>query len=222
MTMNTEDLAETRGEGNERIKEAAEGVAHEAGRAAETKASQTMTQLGDTLEQVARAVRDAGEGMRGERPEIAGVADTAAGQVERASEYLRRHDAREALDAAQDFARRQPLAVAAGGVVFGLIVGRVLRTASAGSPGASRAYGRYDRRQTSGTDRYGESYAGGTYGGSSVGASAYDVAGSPTGAAYAETPGGVPGTSTIVSGEPIEPGGAIDTGRSATLSNEER
>jgi len=220
MTMNTEDRAETRGGGNERIKEAAEGVAHEAGRAAETKASQTMTQLGDTLEQVARAVRDAGEGMRGERPEIAGVADTAADKVERASDYLREHDAREALDAAQDFARRQPLAVAAGGLALGLVVGRVLRTAGAGSPGTSRTHGRYDRRQSSGADRYGESYAGGTYGGSSFGASAYDVAGSPTGAAYADTPGGVPGASTIVSGEPIEPGGAIDTGRSATLDEE--
>jgi ElaB/YqjD/DUF883 family membrane-anchored ribosome-binding protein len=228
MTMNTEEYTSTE-TGGDRIKEAAGGVASEAGRAAETRASETMTKLGDTLEQVAQAVRDAGSGMREQQPQVANVADTAASQVEKASQYLRQHDAREALEAAQDFARRQPLVVAGGGLALGLVVGRLLKTAgSAGgtsSRGFSGGYGAYG----SGYDRYsGESYAGGTYGGSSFGGST--VAGS-TGTDYASGGTGfdtagtgygtgglsdAAGTSTIASGQAIDDGGALDTGQGVT------
>jgi ElaB/YqjD/DUF883 family membrane-anchored ribosome-binding protein len=204
MTMQTDEFSTTPESGTDRIREAAGGVASEAGRAAETRASETMTQLGDTLDQVARAVRDAGAGIREQQPQVASVADTAAGQVERVSDYLREHDAREALDAAQDFARRQPVAVAVGGLALGLVVGRLLRTAgSAGGP--SRSYG-LARGTSSGNgsgSHYGrESYAGGTYGGSTFGGS---TLGGSTG-----------GASTIASGQPIESGGPIDTGQAST------
>jgi hypothetical protein len=166
--------------------------------------------------------------MREQQPQVANVADTAAQQVERASQYLREHDAREALDAVQDFARRQPLVVAGGGLALGILAGRLLKAGSSagGSSGGLQyrqgAYGGYGQ----GSDRYGDSYAGGTYGGSSFGGSTLGDAsvgaygGSSLGTTgdattgYGLTDGA--GASTIASGEPIETGGAVDTGMAST------
>lgn len=231
MTMQTEEFSSTQDTGADRIKDAAEGVASEAGRAAESRASQTMTQVGDTLEQVAQAVRDAGAGMRDQQPQIAGFADTAAEQVERASQYLREHDAREALETAQDFARRQPVAVVAGGLVLGLAVGRLLRTAGTSGRGGQgsqfRSYGMggsgssYDRN----VGGYGAgAYGGSGYGGGSYGDRRFDGTSGgtfDTGSDYGSgTLRDSAGTSTIASGAAIEDGGAIDTGVASTPSDD--
>ena len=226
MTMQTEEFSSTQDTGTDRLKDAAGGVASEAGRVAETRASETMTKVGDTLDQVAQAVREAGSGMREQQPQIAGFADTAAEQVERASQYLREHDAREALDTAQDFARRQPIAVVAGGLVLGLAVGRLLRTAGSGGRGGQgssqfRSYG----LSGSSYDRNAGSYGGGTYGATS-GDRRYGGATEgtwDTGSDYASgTLRDGAGTSTIASGAAIESGGAIDTGSASTSDDMDR
>src|SRR5947209_3852733 len=82
----------------DRLQQAATGLADQASRTAEAQASNMMTKAGETLDQVARAIRDAGEGLRQERPDIAGMADTAAQRVQDASTYLREHEAREVID----------------------------------------------------------------------------------------------------------------------------
>ncbi|HEY7589505.1 MAG TPA: hypothetical protein VH723_00795 [Candidatus Limnocylindrales bacterium] len=110
----------------DRLKAAASGLAEQAGRTAEAQASTAMTKAGEALDQVAQAVRDAGSQMREQRPEIAGIADTAATRVEETARYLREHDARELMDQVQDFSRRQPLAVVGGSLVLGLLIGRFL------------------------------------------------------------------------------------------------
>jgi hypothetical protein len=138
-------------------------------------------------------VRDAGEGVREDRPEIAGVADTAAEQVEKASRYMREHDAREVMEAAQDVARRQPLAVVAGGLALGLVVGRFLRsTGGAASRSSFRGYG-----------DAGRSTAG--YGGTGSGAARSSAAAEYTGSGYGN------GGSTSGAGTP---GRSATTGRS--------
>jgi ElaB/YqjD/DUF883 family membrane-anchored ribosome-binding protein len=114
--------------GGDRLQEAATGLADQAARTAEAQASSVMTKTGETLGQVARAIRDAGNGLREERPEIAGFTDTAAQRVEEASTYLRDHDAREVIDATQDYARRQPVVIVAGALALGLLAGRFLRS----------------------------------------------------------------------------------------------
>jgi hypothetical protein len=129
---------------------------------------------------------------------------------------------------AQDFARRQPLIVAGGGLALGLMVGRLLKTAGSAAGGSSQSRGGYGAYR-SGYDRYGGgSYAGGTYGGSSFGDSS--LAGS-TGTDYASGSSGYDaggsnygssglsdgaGTATIASGQSIETGGAMDTGQATT------
>jgi len=158
--------------GNERMQEAASGLIDQAGRTAEAQASRTMTQAGETLHRVADAVRDAGTELRGERPEIANVADTAANQVERAAMYLREHDAAEVWNAATDAARRQPMLVVGGALLAGLALGRFLRTATEAQ--GSRYGGSSGSRLGSGTYAgMNASYGGASsYGGSS---SRYDT-----------------------------------------------
>jgi ElaB/YqjD/DUF883 family membrane-anchored ribosome-binding protein len=112
----------------EPVQQTANGLADQAARTAEAQAGTVMAKTGETLEQVARAIRDAGQGLREERPEIAGIADTAAQRVEEASTYLREHDAREVIDATQEYARRQPVVVVAGALALGLLAGRFLRS----------------------------------------------------------------------------------------------
>lgn len=217
MTMQTEEFSSTQDTGTDRLKDAAGGVASEAGRVAETRASETMTKVGDTLDQVAQAVREAGSGMREQQPQIAGFADTAAEQVERASQYLREHDAREALDTAQDFARRQPIAVVAGGLVLGLAVGRLLRTAGTSSRSGQNQFrgGAYALGGSGSSYGGTSSYDRTTYGDRSFGARTEGTW--DTGSDYASgTLRDGAGASTIASGAAIETGGAIDTGSIST------
>ena len=77
--------------------------------------------------------------LRSEQPQIADFADTAAERVEQLSTYLREHDAREIVDRAEQFARRQPALVVGGGLLAGLLVGRMLRSGS--SAGSGQQFG---------------------------------------------------------------------------------
>jgi ElaB/YqjD/DUF883 family membrane-anchored ribosome-binding protein len=129
MTTDTQDYTETTEGGPQRLADAAGDIAQQATSAAEQRASSTMTQVGDTLEHLARAVHGASDEIRAEQPQLAGFGDTAADQVERAAQYLREHDAREVIDGAQDFARRQPVVVVGAGLALGLLVGRALKSA---------------------------------------------------------------------------------------------
>ena len=113
-----------------RLSDAARDVAEQAEQTVEAKASTTMNQLSGTIDGVAHAIRRAGEDLRGEQPQLASVADTAADQVDRLSRYLHVSQPREVLDQIEDAARRQPALVIAGGLAVGLLVGRLLRTAA--------------------------------------------------------------------------------------------
>jgi ElaB/YqjD/DUF883 family membrane-anchored ribosome-binding protein len=121
----------------DRLQQAATGLADQASRTAEAQASNMMTKAGETLDQVARAIRDAGQGLREERPEIAGMADTTAQRIQDASTYLREHEAREVMGSVQEYARRQPAVVIAGGLALGLLAGRFLRSGTQPQMGAS-------------------------------------------------------------------------------------
>jgi hypothetical protein len=141
---------------DDRIQDAASDLVDQAGRTADAHASRTMTQAGDTLHHVADAVRGAGSDLRGERPEFANVATTVADQVDRAASYLQQHDASEAMDAATDFARRQPVLVVGGALLAGLALGRFLRSAADSQAGLHNGSARSQRRAGTGA---GMSYA---------------------------------------------------------------
>ena len=134
---------ETVGQGaQEPLREAAGEIADQATRTIDAQASPAMTQVGDALDQVAHAARDAASSLRQERPEVAGVVDTAATKAEDAARYLREHNAREVVAAAEDVARRQPGVVIAGALAVGFVAARFLRSAGGtGAQSSSRMIG---------------------------------------------------------------------------------
>jgi ElaB/YqjD/DUF883 family membrane-anchored ribosome-binding protein len=163
----------------EQLQEAASGLIDQAARTAEAQASTTMTKVGDTLDTVAAAIRDASVGMRETQPQIAGLADTAALRVEDAAAYLREHGPNDAIQNAQRIARQQPALVIGGGLALGLVLGRLLRSGAAAV------------QPSSGTA--------GTYGQSRYGPGAYDTAGYGT-TGYRDTSYGVGGGTQYAAG----------------------
>jgi ElaB/YqjD/DUF883 family membrane-anchored ribosome-binding protein len=159
MTTHTEDTTDTTTGGPQRLADAAGDVAEQATSVAEQRASSTMTQVGDTIEQVARAVRSTAEELRNDQPQIANIAEAAAERAEGAAQFLRQHGARDVLDEAQDFARRQPAVVVGAGLALGLLLGRAIKSA-----GPSGQRGFYGGRRYSDDDRgfYGASSYRGT------------------------------------------------------------
>ena len=187
--MTTEDGLRSDQEGS-RLADAARNVADQAGQTVEAPASTTMDQIATTIEEVARAIRRAGEELRQEQPQIASVADTAAGQVERAAMYLESHEPREVFDSIQESARRRPALVIGAGIAIGLVLGRLLRTTMPVDDPDGRMY------RAGGTPSYGGRYAVTSAG--NGGRRSTDVSD--------------PSASIIASTRVVKAGGAVDTG----------
>jgi hypothetical protein len=162
------------------LKDAAAGVADEAGRTIEKSAARGMSQVGDTLHQVADAVRQSSTSLESEQPQIGRLIETAANKIDEAATYVTDREPMELMDGAQAFARRQPALIIGGGLVAGLLLGRALRSASGQAPVDSSGqdwYGaghqRSSARSASGTSRVSSGY------GTGYGAS-YDQAATAT------------------------------------------
>jgi len=140
----------------ERLQSAASDVADSASRAAEGQASMVMTRTGDTLRELADALRRTGEQVRPDQPQIASLAETGAGRIEEAASYLRDPDVPDVIHQAQDVARRQPAIVVAASFAAGLALGRLIRsgaeptTERRSMSGWSNPYGRRDAWMTPG------------------------------------------------------------------------
>jgi len=143
------DLDVNTDRGSKGLKDAAGGVAEEAGKTVEKTAAKSMAEVGDALHQVAQAVRQSGENLQTEQPQVARFVSTAADKVDEAATYVSNHEPRELMDGAQNVARQQPALVVGAGLVAGILIGRVLR--SAGGPSSSGE---------SGQDWYGTGYRG--------------------------------------------------------------
>jgi len=186
------DAGMTADQQSKSLKDAATGVADEAGRTVEKTAAKGMTQVSDTLRQVAGAVRQSGEQLQSEQPQIAGFVSTAADRLEEAATYVSEHEPRELIDTAQDLARRQPALVVGGGLVVGLLLGRVLR--SAGGPSSAGQGGQGSQ------DWYGSGYVGGTSG-TRLPSGASSGFGTGFGADYDRSTGPMTGTSIYASNQ---------------------
>lgn len=131
--------------------ESAKDKAREAGSQVQDRAKDQLdgrsTQAGEQLQDKAESLHAVGDQMR-ERGDdtFAQVADRVAGWTEDAARYLREADANRMLSDVETYARRQPWAVAAGGVLLGFAASRVVRA------------GTDARRQSSDSLGYGSSY----------------------------------------------------------------
>jgi len=89
------------------------------------------TTAGEQVSSIADVARRMGDELRGEsKDREAKLVDGAADRMERLGGYLRDGDADRFLADVEDFGRRQPMALAAGGVVVGLLAARFLKASS--------------------------------------------------------------------------------------------
>jgi ElaB/YqjD/DUF883 family membrane-anchored ribosome-binding protein len=174
-----------------------------------------MDRAGEALEQVAQAIRDTGNQLRQERPEIAGIADTGAQRVDQLSMYLRQHDARALIDDAEQFARRQPAVVIGGGLALGLLVGRLLRSGAEPMTGSGQGWQSGD----TGSGKSATAWTGtGTAGASSTPGTGYGTSyGTDYGTRYGQT-AGTTGMSTAGAGQTGSVPSASATSRGTGVS----
>ena len=120
-------------QGSKGLKETASGVADEAAQTVETTAARGMSHVGGALHQVSQAVRESSSNLEPDQAQIAGLMAAAANKLDEAASFVSERKPRELMDTAQDTARRQPALVIGGGLLAGVILGRVLRSAGTGS-----------------------------------------------------------------------------------------
>jgi hypothetical protein len=145
----TDQAREKAGEVAGQAQEKAQELAGQAGEQAKQAAGQAKDRL---REQVDQRSTQAGEQVAGQAGDIrtiaeqlreqgkdkpAQLAEQAADRVESVGGYLRDSDADRILSDVEDFARRQPWAVIAGGIALGFAASRFLKASS-----SERYYGR--------------------------------------------------------------------------------
>ena len=112
--------------------QAAAGQAKEkAGSQLRSQVDQRSTDAGHRVGGIASDVRAVGDSLREQgKDQQAKLAEQAADRAERLGSYLKESDADRILGDVEDFGRRQPWAVIAGGVALGLVASRFLKASS--------------------------------------------------------------------------------------------
>ncbi len=112
-------------------REQAQQAAGQAKGALRSQVDERSTQAGRQVGTVASDVRSVGDQLRREgKDQPAKLADQAADRAERLSSYLTQSDADRILRDVEDFGRRQPWAIVAGGALLGLAAARFLKASS--------------------------------------------------------------------------------------------
>jgi hypothetical protein len=111
--------------------EKAQGAAQQARSRFRDQVDQRSTQAGERLSGTAADVRSVAEELRRQGKDTpARLAERAAGQADRVADYLKGASGERLLRDGEDFARRRPWAVAAGGLVLGFTASRFLKASS--------------------------------------------------------------------------------------------
>jgi hypothetical protein len=129
---------EDTGQAQERAKEVAsqaqervQGAADQAKGRLREQVDQRSTQAGEQLDTVAGDVRSVAEQLRAQGKDTpARYAEQAAEKAQKVGQRLQQASGDELLRDVEDFARRNPWAVAAGGLVLGLAASRLLKASS--------------------------------------------------------------------------------------------
>jgi hypothetical protein len=119
------------GDAAEQAKQTAQSIAGQAQDQIRRQVDQRSTEAGERVGGTASDIRSVGEELRNQGKEgPAKLADQAAERIEGAGSYLRDSDADRILNDIEDFGRRRPWAVLAGGAVAGFAVARFLKASS--------------------------------------------------------------------------------------------
>jgi len=127
----TTDSGSSADQAKEKAKEGAQQAAGQAKGAVKTQVDQRSTDAGAKVGGFASDVRSVGDGLREQgKDQPAKLAEQAADRAERLGDYLQSSDADRILGDIEDFGRRQPWAVIAGGMALGLVASRFLKASS--------------------------------------------------------------------------------------------
>jgi hypothetical protein len=111
--------------------EKAQAAAGQAQAKVREQLDQRSSQVAEQINEQASDLRSVGGALREQGKEgPANVADRLAGYAEKVGGYLRDKDSAALLRDAEDFGRRQPAAVAAGGLLLGFLASRFLQASS--------------------------------------------------------------------------------------------
>jgi hypothetical protein len=150
---------------------------------------QRSTQAGEQVTTTASDLRSVGETLREQgKDKPAQLADQAAERTEQLGSYLTESDADKILGDVEDFARKQPWAVVAGGLLLGFAASRFLKASSSQ---------RYSQRSSNGSSAGELSSASESTGSVANGYSAGTVP-PPTGAPVVPAPRTTPPTTPSV------------------------
>ena len=115
----------------EQAKERAHDAAQQAKGKLSEQVDQRSTQAGQQVSTMAEDVRSVAQELRTQGKDTpARYAEQAADRVQGAGRWLEQSDGDQLLRDVEDFARRNPWAVAAGGLVLGLAASRMLKASS--------------------------------------------------------------------------------------------
>jgi hypothetical protein len=123
--------AEASGSTTEQAKAKAQEGAQQARRTMRDQVDQRSTQAGERIGSTAQDIRSVGDELRRQgKDQPAQLAEKAAARAESLGDYLQRADGDTILRDVEDFGRRQPWAVIAGGLALGFAASRFLKASS--------------------------------------------------------------------------------------------
>ena len=127
----TDQAKEKAQQATEQVRGAAEQGAQQARVRVRDQVDQRSTQAGQQAATAADAIRQASSHLREQGSSApARALDSAASQVEKAGNWLQQSDGDQILHDVEDLARRNPLAVVAGGIAIGFSLSRLLKASS--------------------------------------------------------------------------------------------
>jgi hypothetical protein len=127
----TADSGSTTEQAKEKAKEQAQQAAGQARSTLRSQVDQRSTEAGERVGGFASDTRSVGEELRKQgKDQPAKLAEQAADRAERLGNYLKQSDADRILHDVEDFGRRQPWAVIAGGMALGIAASRFLKASS--------------------------------------------------------------------------------------------
>jgi hypothetical protein len=127
----TTTTADGPGSTTEQAKAKAQEGAQQAKRSLRDQVDQRSTEAGQRVGSTAQDIRGVSEELRRQgKDQPARLAEQAADRVERVGSYLERADGDTILRDVEDFGRRQPWAVIAGGLALGFAASRFLKASS--------------------------------------------------------------------------------------------
>jgi hypothetical protein len=115
----------------EQAKEKAQEGAQQARRTVRDQVDQRSTEAGERVGSTAQDIRSVGDELRKQgKDQPAKLAEQAAQRAESLGDYLKRSDGDTILRDVEDFGRRRPWAVIAGGLALGFAASRFLKASS--------------------------------------------------------------------------------------------